>query len=94
MTMIDHSSTHLPVSARPAVVTRAINAVVTQLRIWKNRRAVYQLGNLTNTELADIGLTRADLHVATGLPLGVDPTQHLGSVAHGRVRTMTRLPIY
>jgi uncharacterized protein YjiS (DUF1127 family) len=94
MTTFDHSSAHLPVAARPAVVTRAINAISGQLRIWKNRRAVYELGNLSDSELADIGLTRADLHVATGLPFGVDPTEHLGSMAQGRIRHMTRLPIY
>jgi uncharacterized protein YjiS (DUF1127 family) len=97
MTTIDHSSAHLPVAARPAIVTRVANVILAQLRIWKNRRAIYKLGNLTNSELADIGLTRADLHVATGLPLGVDPTTHLGHVVRERTRRLdrvTRLPIY
>lgn len=91
MTTFDHSATHMPSMARPAIVTRIANAVLQQLRVWKNRREVYRLGNLTNAELADIGLTRADLHVATGLPLGMDPTAHLGSLAQGRITRMEDL---
>jgi hypothetical protein len=39
---------------------------------------------MTDVELADIGLTRTDLHVAVRSPLGVDPTIRLGSLAAGR----------
>lgn len=91
MTTIDHRSALAPASARPAFVARLVNAVIMQARIWKNRRAVYRLGEMTHAELADIGLTRADLHVATGLPLGVDPTAHLGSLAQARIRRMDDL---
>ena len=41
---------------------------------------------MSDAELADIGLTRADLNVAVGLPFGTDPTAHLGSVADARLR--------
>jgi hypothetical protein len=39
---------------------------------------------MTDIELADIGLTRTDLHVAVRSPLGVDPTAKLGSMASAR----------
>ena len=40
---------------------------------------------MSDAELSDIGLTRADLHVAIGLPFGIDPTARLGAIV--RVRT-------
>lgn len=71
-------------SARPSVVARATNAVAAILRAWKNRREVYRLGEMTDWELADIGLTRADLHVAIRAPMTADPTVILGSAAEAR----------
>ena len=41
---------------------------------------------MSDTELADIGLTRSDLNVVVDLPFGSDPTAHLGSVADARLR--------
>lgn len=75
-------------AARPAVnpVARVANAVSNFLRAWKNRREFYHLGQMSDTELADIGLTRSDLSVAVDLPFGSDPTAHLGSVAEARLR--------
>ena len=78
-------------TARP--VARAVSAVSNFLRAWKNRREFYHLGQMSDTELADIGLTRSDLSVAIDLPFGSDPTSHLGSVAEARLReieTMAR----
>ncbi|MBL8582393.1 MAG: DUF1127 domain-containing protein [Rhizobiaceae bacterium] len=94
MTTIDHHTAMTTPAARPALVARVVNSILAQVRIWKNRRAVYRLGEMTHAELADIGLTRADLHVATGLPLGVDPTVHLGSMAQARIRRMDDLARY
>jgi hypothetical protein len=42
---------------------------------------------MTDIELADIGLTRTDLHVALRSPLGIDPTVRLGSLASIREDT-------
>jgi hypothetical protein len=39
---------------------------------------------MTDIELADIGLTRSDLHIAVRSPLGIDPTARLGSIASAR----------
>lgn len=67
---------------RPVVqLTRAAADVY---RAWKNRRAFYRLGELSDVELADIGLTRTDLHVAIDVPFGSDPTVRLRSIAEDR----------
>jgi uncharacterized protein YjiS (DUF1127 family) len=83
MTTIEHS--HFATQpARPAVLTRVLNLLLNALRSYRNRRAIYHLGDMTDTELADIGLRRADLHVAWRAPFGVDPTERLGIIAEAR----------
>ncbi len=67
-----------------AIATRAVAGLAAFLRAWRNRRAFYRLGELTDAELADIGLTRADLHVAIDVPFGGDPTVKLRALASRR----------
>lgn len=67
-----------------AIATRAVAGLAAFLRAWRNRRAFYRLGELTDAELADIGLTRADLHVAIDVPFGGDPTVKLCALASRR----------
>lgn len=67
-------------------ILRVADAVVNVLRAWKNRREVYRLGEMSDTELADIGLVRADLNVVVDLPFGQDATSHLGLMAEARRR--------
>lgn len=74
------------ITTSPAVMWRAMSAAAALFRAWKNRRAFRRLGEMTDVELADIGLTRADLSFASGLSLGVDPTQRLGAIAAERIR--------
>ena len=60
------------ITSRPAVAIRVANAVSNVYRAWKNRRAFYRLGEMSDAELADIGLTRADrfgVDTETGLQL-------------------------
>ena len=83
MTALDHAPT-MHTATRPAVVTRVLNAVSPFLRAWRNRREFYRLGDMSDAELSDIGLTRADLHVAVGLPFGIDPTARLGAIVRAR----------
>jgi uncharacterized protein YjiS (DUF1127 family) len=64
---------------------RLTRIVADLYRTWKNRRAFYRLGELSDAELADIGLTRADLHVVVASPFGSDPTVRLRELAEGRV---------
>lgn len=49
-----------------------------------NRRAILDLSELSDHQLADIGLTRADLAAARRLPIGQDPTASLADMAHRR----------
>ena len=87
------SATHLAaessrVAPRPAVQAGVLGTLSTVFRIWKNRRAFHRLGEMSDTELADIGLTRADLHVAIDVPLGMDPTVRLRAIADERLETI------
>jgi len=84
MTTLDRTAFPMTGTARPAVAVRAVNAIVRAFRAWKNRRAIYHLGAMSDWELADIGLTRGDLHVAWREPMGVDPTTVLGHLADAR----------
>jgi uncharacterized protein YjiS (DUF1127 family) len=86
MTACDHATETTFAATRPAFAARVVNTVVNFLRAWKNRRAFYQLGEMSDAELADIGLTRADLNVAVDLPFGSDPTAHLRPLADARIR--------
>ena len=46
---------------RTALSTRAVTAVGRLFVLWRNRRAFYRLSDLTDRELSDIGLTRAEI---------------------------------
>jgi len=85
MSTFDHTET-FAAATRQAVVARAVNLVSGIYRSWKNRRDFERLGQLSDTELADIGLRRVDLHVVDDLPFFVDPTQRLSVIAEERVR--------
>jgi uncharacterized protein YjiS (DUF1127 family) len=84
MTALDHATTTINAATRPAAATRVLNAVSAFFRAWRNRREFYRLGDMSDAELSDIGLTRADLHVAIGLPFGIDPTARLGAIVRAR----------
>ena len=81
MTTLDRSAT---VPSCGSFAVRAAAAVANAWRAACNRREIYRLGEMTDTELADIGLRRGDLHVVIKLPLRVDPTARLGSLAQAR----------
>jgi uncharacterized protein YjiS (DUF1127 family) len=66
------------------VAPRVFGALVSWYKSWKNRREIYELGLMSESELADIGLRRADLSVAWRTPLGEDPTARLGAIAEAR----------
>lgn len=83
MTTIEHSRFVMP-EARQAMSTRVVNLIRNAFKAYQNRRAVYHLGEMTDTELADIGLRRSDLYVAYRSPFGVDPTERLGVIAEMR----------
>ncbi len=92
MTTLDHSTSAIHSVTRPALVTRAVNAISAFYRAWKNRREFYQLGNMTDAELSDIGLTRVDLYVAINSPFDFDPTARLGAIAQARADSERIVP--
>lgn len=59
-------------------------------RIRRNRRATLHLLDLDDERLADIGLTRADVHVALFDPRSPDPTGMLEGFAAERRRAGRR----
>jgi uncharacterized protein YjiS (DUF1127 family) len=87
MTTIDHSTGPVRFTTRASLAQRIAAVVANGFRALKNRRAFYRLSELTDAELEDIGLTRADLSVAGGLGLAEDPTLHLGAIAEGRAKS-------
>jgi uncharacterized protein YjiS (DUF1127 family) len=66
-----------------AAVVAKTNAL---LRAIHNRREMYHLGQMTDIELADIGLRRGDLFEAVESPVHVDPTGRLGLIADARAQ--------
>lgn len=79
------------ITIRPAVATRLWYGIVGLFRTCRNRLAFRRLGELTDAELADIGLTRADLRVASDVPFGADPTVKLHALARQRAATAADL---
>jgi uncharacterized protein YjiS (DUF1127 family) len=56
----------------------------------RNRRAVMQLLDWDDHALRDIGLTRADIRLSLGMPLGEDPSMQLMSWAQERRSARTK----
>jgi uncharacterized protein YjiS (DUF1127 family) len=75
-------------AARMIAVKRSLECLSGFYRAWKNRRAFYRLGEWSDAQLADIGLTRADLHVAMSAPFSIDPTEQLRTIAAGRLESI------
>lgn len=84
MTTFDACETTKTTSGWTAVVAAAVTAVekaASLYRAWINRRELYRLGDMSDRDLSDIGLSRSDLFVARGVPSHVDPTSRLGALA-------------
>lgn len=88
MTAIDFSRNDPFAGTRPTIANTVFGWATKAYRAWVNRRAFYQLGEMSDTELHDIGLTRGDLAVPVDLPLTADPTANLGKVARQRISRM------
>jgi len=79
----------------PAVAATSKLALVLRvagwpLRVLAARRAMAQLGAMSDRELADVGLYRQDLRDATALRMGEDPTTVLAARAAERRRGQRR----
>jgi uncharacterized protein YjiS (DUF1127 family) len=84
MTALHHATPAAAETRTVAAVTRAVAVFGNLYRAWKNRRHVNRLADLSDHELADIGLTRSDLAVVLRSPIGVDPTSRLSAMARER----------
>ena len=85
MTTLDHHASTTRSTLRVNVIGRGLQALLGVCRALKNRREFYRLGEFTDVELADIGLTRADLHVALSPPFAGDPTASLETIVRRRM---------
>ena len=87
MTALDHPTHAIDAGTRAvAVVTRVASGIRSFLRAIFNRGEAVRLHDLSDHQLADIGLTRTDLVVAMRAPFGVDPTVELAALANERIR--------
>jgi uncharacterized protein YjiS (DUF1127 family) len=59
-------------------------------RVSAARRTMFELAQMSDLELRDIGLTRSDINDATALPLGDDPSSLLVRRRAWRARTPGR----
>ncbi|WP_131196581.1 DUF1127 domain-containing protein [Lichenihabitans psoromatis] len=62
------------------------HAMAWPVRVAAARRAMHQLGGMSDCELADIGLSRHDIRDATALGIDGDPTVLLAKRAQERQR--------
>lgn len=60
--------------ARLSLTATIGHAIARVWRVFKNRRQVVKLYELSDSQLEDIGLTRGDVRRALQLPLFSDPT--------------------
>jgi uncharacterized protein YjiS (DUF1127 family) len=58
-----------------------VSVACRMLKAWRNRRSARRLLDMNARELADIGLTPADVQLAFGLSLREDPTERLSAWA-------------
>lgn len=83
MAVLDQGSIRgagLPTLARLARATAAL------LRSWRNRGDFGRLRDMSDWELADIGLDRDDLRAAWARRAEIDPTHYLGAAVRTRAR--------
>ena len=86
MTALDHTTHAIDAQTRAvAAVTRVANGLGALFRIFVNRREMNRLADLSDRELADIGLMRTDLLVAARAPLGGDPTVERRELVNERI---------
>lgn len=84
MTAIEHVSLPWVTEARSASKVRVLRALNALFRAWRNRGEMRRLSEMTEWELADIGLTRRDLVLAGSGSIGSDPTRILQRIVAER----------
>jgi uncharacterized protein YjiS (DUF1127 family) len=84
MTATQCTQTHASRPLALNLVSIVTAKVANLFRAVRNRREMYHLGQMSDVELADIGLRRGDLFAVAEAPLTIDPTGHLGAIAAAR----------
>ena len=70
--------------ARYSLTTATARLIANAWRAMVNRKQVAKLSDLTDAQLADIGLTRSDVRRALQRSLFADPSPVLTAMARGR----------
>lgn len=65
MTSCDCAAETSRLSVRPSVIMRLGSTTLRLVTLWRNRRTFRALSEMSDAELADIGITRADIDDAT-----------------------------
>ena len=85
MTANECTETHISRPLALNLVSIVTAKVAVLFRAIRNRREMYRLGQMSDVELADIGLRRGDLFEVSEAPLAIDPTGRLSAIAARRV---------
>ncbi|WP_315918914.1 DUF1127 domain-containing protein [Mesorhizobium sp. SP-1A] len=86
MSTYDFASQASRITTRPAAAVRVFAVASGLYRTWRNRHAFYRLTEMSDAELADMGLTRADMRAASALPFAADPTVKLCALVSERAK--------
>ncbi|MCO6389729.1 DUF1127 domain-containing protein [Aliihoeflea aestuarii] len=85
MTALDHTTTYAGAApSRTDVASRVANGLKAVLRAMLNRRHLGSLNELSDHQLADIGLMRSDLFEAKLASMSADPTATLSALSQRR----------
>ncbi len=83
MAVFDHSARQ-QFGFVSALATRAVRFGKAAIRAWNNRRQFRRLHDMSDWELADIGLSRDDLRDAWKRRVDTDPLRYLSALARSR----------
>ena len=84
MAVIDHTTRPVTAAFPALLVARVIGTANVLRRALANRRMFHHMKEMTDRELADVGLMRGDLHEAWRRRAEVDPSLNLSQMARLR----------
>ncbi|HWK12876.1 MAG TPA: DUF1127 domain-containing protein [Rhizobiaceae bacterium] len=84
MAVIDHSPRSGTAAFPALLVARVVGTAMALRRAIRNRRMFHRLREMTDRELADVGIRRSDLHEAWRRRVELDPTAYLNQIARSR----------
>jgi len=84
MAVIDHSPRTSTAAFPALLMARVVGTAMALRRAIRNRRMFHRLREMTDRELADVGIRRGDLHEAWRRRVETDPTAYLNQIVHAR----------